>query len=69
MNKMRDDQIRLIVKRPQEPSREVDFIAKKMDATVAVLSTSVGDRGEKSYMEMMENNINNLVTAYNKSLR
>jgi ABC-type Zn uptake system ZnuABC Zn-binding protein ZnuA len=64
---MNADKIDVIVKRPQEPNREVDFLAKKSGAQIAVLSTSVGDDGAKNYIQMMDNNIKNLLAAFNKN--
>ena len=67
LSKMNADKIDVIVKRPQEPNREVDFLAKKSGAQIAVLSTSVGDDGAKNYIQMMDNNIKNLLAAFNKN--
>jgi len=67
LTKMNADKIDVIVRRPQEPNREVDFLAKKSGAQIAVLSTSVGDDGAKNYIQMMDNNIKNLLAAFNKN--
>ncbi len=67
LSKMGSENIHVIVKRPQEPNREVDFLAKKSGAQIAVLSTSVGDDGSKNYIQMMDNNIKNLLAAFNKN--
>jgi ABC-type Zn uptake system ZnuABC Zn-binding protein ZnuA len=64
---MNADKIDVIVKRPQEPNREVDFLVKKSGAQIAILSTSVGDDGTKNYIQMMDNNIKNLLAAFNKN--
>jgi ABC-type Zn uptake system ZnuABC Zn-binding protein ZnuA len=61
---MSAENIRVIVKRPQEPNREVDFLSKKSGAKIAILSTSVGDDGSKNYIQMMDNNIKNLLAAF-----
>ena len=66
---METEKIRVIVKRPQEPNREVDFLAKKSSAQIAVLSTSVGDNASKNYIQMMDGNIQNLLAAFNKNLK
>ncbi|WP_173960500.1 metal ABC transporter substrate-binding protein [Polynucleobacter arcticus] len=67
LTKMGSEKIHVIVKRPQEPNREVNFLVKKLGAQIAVLSTSVGDDGAKSYIQMMDNNIKNLLAAFNKN--
>jgi ABC-type Zn uptake system ZnuABC Zn-binding protein ZnuA len=67
LNKMSAEKIHVIVKRPQEPNREVDFLAKKSGAQTAILNTSVGDDGAKNYVQMMDNNIKNLLAAFNKN--
>ena len=69
LGKMEAEKIQVIVKRPQEPNREVDFLAKKSGAQVAILSTSVGDNGSKDYIQMMDGNIQNLLAAFNKKLK
>lgn len=69
LGKMEAEKIRVIVKRPQEPNREVDFLAKKSGAQVAVLNTSVGDNGSKDYIQMMDGNIQNLLAAFNKNFK
>ncbi len=67
LSKMNAEKIDVIVKRPQEPNREVDFLVKKSGAKIAVLSTSVGDDGAKNYIQMMDNNIKNLLAAFNQN--
>ena len=67
LSKMGAENIRVIVKRPQEPNREVDFLSKKSGAQIAILSTSVGDDDAKNYIQMMDNNIKNLLAAFNKN--
>ena len=67
LNKMSAEDIKVIVRRPQEPTREVDYLAKKSKAKVAIMSTSVGDDGSKNYIQMMDNNINHLLAAFNQN--
>lgn len=61
------EDIKVVIRRPQEPSKEVDFLAKKSDAAVAVMSASVGDIPKiTNYIQMIDDNVNKILDAYNK---
>lgn len=64
IRRMRDEKVALIVRQPQEPSRDVDFLARKTGARVAILAASVGDLPQAAdYFSLFETNIAALVAA------
>ena len=65
LGKINAEDIRVIVKRPQEPVREADYLVKKSKAKIAIMGSSVGDDGSRNYVQMIDNNINNLLAAFN----
>lgn len=58
IRRMRNEQVSLIIRQPQEPSRDVDFLARKTGARVAILAASVGDLPQAiNYFSLFETNI------------
>ena len=67
IRKIRDQNIKVIVREPQEPLRDVDFLAKKTGARVAVLAASVGSITMASdYFSLFDANVTALVEAFSE---
>lgn len=70
LQRVREQNIDLIVRHPQEPARDVDFLARKTGARVVVLAASVGDLpGAKDYLSLFEANVAALVSVAEKARR
>ena len=70
LRQIRDDQIQVIVREPQEPSRDVDFLAAKAGARVAVLAASVGDTAQAlDYFSLFDANVSALIAAFPSSIK
>ena len=64
IKRMRDEKVLLIVRHPQEPARDVDFLARKSGARVAILAASVGDLpSAQDYFSLFETNVAALMAA------
>lgn len=64
IKRMRDDKVTIIVRHPQEPTRDVDFLARKTGARVAVLAASVGDLPQaQDYFSLFDTNVAALLAA------
>lgn len=64
IKRMRDERVSLIVRHPQEPARDVDFLSRKTGARVAVLAASVGDLPPaQDYFSLFDTNVAALVAA------
>ena len=67
IRKIRDQNIKVIVREPQEPLRDVEFLAKKTGARVAVLAASVGATTLASdYFSLFDANVAALVEAFSE---
>ena len=56
--------VRLVVREPHEPERDVDFVAVKAGATVLVLAAAVGALpGTDDYLSLFDTNVAALVNA------
>lgn len=65
IRRMRQEQVAVIVRHPQEPAREVDFLARKVGARVAILAASVGDLPQaQDYFSLFETNVAALTAAF-----
>jgi len=61
---IRERGVRLVVREPQEPDRDVTFVARKAGASVLVLAASVGALpGTADYISLFDTNIEALVSA------
>lgn len=68
IRRMRDEQVSFIVRHPQDPVRDVDFLARKAGARVAILAASVGDLPQaKDYFSLFDTNVAALTAAYSES--
>lgn len=64
IRRMREEQVSVIVRNPQEPGRDVDFLAHKVGAHVAILAASVGDLPQaRDYFSLFETNVAALTAA------
>ncbi len=64
MRRMRDEHIGIIVRHPQDPARDADFLASRAGARVAVLAASVGDLpGARDYLTLFDTNVAALLAA------
>ena len=55
---MRERHIRVIIREPHEPERDVAFLAGKTDATVVVLAASVGAMPQvRDYIALFDANV------------
>lgn len=64
LRQMREQRIGVIVRHPQEPSRDVDYLARKAGARVAVLAASVGDLpSAHDYFSLFDTNVAALLAA------
>jgi ABC-type Zn uptake system ZnuABC Zn-binding protein ZnuA len=60
--------VSFIVRHPQDPARDVDFLARKAGARVAILAASVGDLPQaKDYFSLFDTNVAALTAAYSES--
>ena len=67
IRKIRDQNIKVIVREPQEASRDVDFLAKKTGACVAVLAASVGATTMAGdYFSLFDANVAALIEAFSE---
>ena len=65
IRKIRDQNIQVIVREPQEPLRDVDYLAKKTGARIAVLAASVGATATAGdYFSLFDANVAALVEAF-----
>ena len=65
IRRVRDERMALIVRHPQDPARDVDFLARKAGARVAVLAASVGDLPQaRDYFSLFETNVAALTAAF-----
>ena len=65
IRRMRDEQVSIIVRHPQEPVRDVDFLARKSGARVAILAASVGDLPQaRDYFALFDTNVAALTAAF-----
>ena len=61
---MRARGVRIVVREPHEPERDVAFVAQKTGASVVVLATTVGGLpGARDYLSLFETNVGALVEA------
>jgi ABC-type Zn uptake system ZnuABC Zn-binding protein ZnuA len=61
---MRKRSVRLVVREPHEPERDVAFVAQKAGASVLVLAASVGGLpAARDYLSLFETNIGALIDA------
>lgn len=64
IQRMRERGVRLVVREPREPERDVAFVAAKTRASVVVLAASVGALpGASDYMQLFDTNVAALVDA------
>ncbi len=64
IRRMNDERVSIIVRHPQEPARDVDFLARKAGARVAILAASVGDLPQaRDYLSLFETNVAALLAA------
>jgi ABC-type Zn uptake system ZnuABC Zn-binding protein ZnuA len=64
IQRMRERGVRLVVREPREPERDVAFVAAKTGASVVVLAASVGALpGTSDYMQLFDTNVAALVDA------
>ncbi|MBY0340926.1 MAG: metal ABC transporter substrate-binding protein [Rhodocyclaceae bacterium] len=65
IKRMQAEKVAVIVRHPQEPSRDVDFLARKTGARVAVLAASVGDLPQaQDYFSLFDTNVAALLAAF-----
>lgn len=65
IKRMQAEKVSVIVRHPQEPSRDVDFLARKTGARVAVLAASVGDLPQaQDYFSLFDTNVAALLAAF-----
>lgn len=65
IRRVREEQIALIIRHPQDPVREVDFLARKAGARAVVLAASVGDLPQaRDYFSLFEANVAALTAAF-----
>ena len=65
IRRMREEQVSVIVRHPQEPARDVDFLVRKAGARVAILAASVGDLPQAlDYFSLFETNVAALTAAF-----
>lgn len=65
IKRMQAEKVAVIVRHPQEPSRDVDFLARKTGARVAVLAASVGDLPQaQDYFSLFDSNVAALLAAF-----
>ena len=65
IRRMREEQVSVIVRHPQEPARDVDFLARKVGARVVILAASVGDLPQaQDYFSLFEANIAALAAGF-----
>lgn len=65
IRRMREEHVAVIVRHPQEPSRDVDFLARRAGARVAVLAASIGDLPQaRDYFSLFETNVAALTAAF-----
>ena len=70
LRQIREEHIQVIVRKPQEPSREVDFLAAKTGARVVLLAASVGDTTQAGdYFSLFDANVGALAAAYASSIK
>ena len=70
LTSMNREKVKVVVREPQEPSRDVDFLARKSGANVAVLAASVGDLAQANdYLSLFEINVTALLAAFNGNSR
>jgi zinc/manganese transport system substrate-binding protein/zinc transport system substrate-binding protein len=61
---MRARGVRIVVREPHEPERDVAFVSQKAGATVVVLATTVGALpAARDYFSLFETNVRALVEA------
>jgi ABC-type Zn uptake system ZnuABC Zn-binding protein ZnuA len=64
INTMRERNVRIIVRQPHEPERNIAFLAQKTNAAVALLAGSVGATpAAKDYLSLFDANLDALVAA------
>jgi ABC-type Zn uptake system ZnuABC Zn-binding protein ZnuA len=64
IEKMQARNVRLVVREPHEPERDVAFVAAKTGASVVVLATSVGALpGTGDYLALFDTDVAALVNA------
>jgi ABC-type Zn uptake system ZnuABC Zn-binding protein ZnuA len=65
IRRMQDERVAVIVRHPQEPVRDVDFLARKAGARVAILAASVGDLPQaRDYLALFDTNVAALTAAF-----
>jgi ABC-type Zn uptake system ZnuABC Zn-binding protein ZnuA len=65
LHRIREEHISVIVREPQEPSRDVDFLAEKTGSRVAVMAASIGDTDQaRDYFSLFDANVAALVAAF-----
>ena len=65
LHRIREEHILVIVREPQEPSRDVDFLAEKTGSRVAVMAASIGDTDQaRDYFSLFDANVAALVAAF-----
>ena len=66
IRRMREEQVSVIVRHPQEPARDVDFLARKVaGARVVILAASVGDLPQaQDYFSLFETNVAALAAGF-----
>ncbi len=68
IKRMQAEKVAVIVRHPQEPSRDVDFLARKTGARVAVLAASVGDLPQaQDYFSLFDTNVAALLAAFGEA--
>lgn len=68
IKRMQTEKVAVIVRHPQEPSRDVDFLARKTGARVAVLAASVGDLPQaQDYLSLFDTNVAALLAAFGEA--
>jgi ABC-type Zn uptake system ZnuABC Zn-binding protein ZnuA len=64
IHEMRVAHAGFLVREPQEPERDLSFVAKQTGAAIVTLATSVGDLpGTEDYISMFDTDIESLLTA------
>lgn len=70
IKRMQELKVGVIVRHPQEPVRDVNFLARKTGARVAVLASSVGDLPQAGdYLSLFDTNVAALLAAFKGEAR
>lgn len=66
IKRMHEQNVSVIVRHPQEPVRDVEFLARKTGARIATLAASVGDLPQAThYLSLFDTNVAALLAAFN----